>query len=61
MTVEVRVLGSVEVRDSGGEVVPLAPQVRRLVAVLCAAGGAVSRDRIAEYVVGQICCRANWR
>jgi DNA-binding SARP family transcriptional activator len=47
------VLGEVVVWGGDGEVVPLPPQLRRLLAILVAAEGAsVSADRIAEHVTG---------
>ena len=48
--VQVRILGPIEVVESGGEM-PLTPQLRRLLALLVVAnGGYVSADRIAEHL-----------
>ena len=50
-TVRVGVLGEVVVWRGDGQLVPLPPQLRRLLAILVAAEGAsVSADRIAEHV-----------
>ncbi len=48
--VQVRILGPIEVIESGGDM-PLTPQLRRLLGLLVIAdGGYVSADRIAEYL-----------
>ncbi len=49
--VQIRVLGPVEVVDGSGEVLSLPPQPTRLLALLAAADGSVSRDQVAEYVI----------